>query len=73
MAQAAESLEWSPELIEALLDELHVDDQFEELVGQPTMLPPRQYPHAVAVALMLRHSWRSDDLAWMAKRLGLLK
>jgi xanthine dehydrogenase YagT iron-sulfur-binding subunit len=31
----------------------------------------RQYPQAVAVALILRHSWRADDLACILERLGV--
>ena len=34
-------------------------------------LQVRQYPQAVAVALILRHSWRADDLACILERLGL--
>ena len=34
-------------------------------------LQVRQYPQAVAVALILRHSWRADDLACILERLGM--
>ena len=37
----------------------------------PGDLRPGQYPQAIAVALILRHSWRPDDLACMLKRLKL--
>ena len=61
-------------MIEVLLNELYVDDQLEELLAKtPRKLRSRQYPQAVALALILRHSWRADDLAWMVKRLGLAK
>jgi hypothetical protein len=69
---ATESLKWSPGLIQLLLDELYVDDQIEKLLAQtPGKLRSRQYPQAIALALILRHSWRADDLAWIVNRLGL--
>ena len=59
-------------LIEALLEELYVDDRFEELLRRaPGELRSREYPQAIAVALILRHSWHPDDLACMVERLGL--
>lgn len=65
-------LRWSRALIEAALEELYVDDHFEELLGRaPGDLRPAQYAQAVAVALILRHSWHPDDLACMIKRLKL--
>ena len=71
---ATKSLKWSPCLIEVLLDELYVDEQLEKLLAKtPGKLPSRQYPQAVALALILRHSWRADDLAWIVKRLGVAK
>ena len=58
--------------MEVLLEELYVDDGLEELLGKsPTELQVRQYPQAVAVALILRHSWRADDLACILERLGV--
>lgn len=69
---AAKALRWSPPLIEAVLEELYVDDHFEELLGRaPGDLRPGQYAQAIAVALILRHSWHPDDLACMLRRLGL--
>ena len=69
---ATKALRWNHPLIEAVLEELYVDDQFEELLGRaPGDLLPGQYPRAVAVALILRHSWHPDDLACMLKRLKL--
>jgi hypothetical protein len=51
---------------------LYVDDQLEKLLANaPRTLPSRRYPQAVALALILRHSWRADDLAYIVKRLGL--
>ena len=44
----------------------------EELLGRaPGDLRPGQYAQAIAVALILRHSWHPDDLACMLKRLKL--
>ena len=69
---ATASLRWSPSLVAVLLEELYVDDGLEELLGTaPDKLRVRQYPQAVAVALILRHSWRADDLACILARLGV--
>ena len=69
---STKTLRWSRRLIEATLDELYVDDHFEELLGRPPGdLRPDQYAQAIAVALILRHSWHPDDLACMLKRLKL--
>jgi hypothetical protein len=69
---ATKALRWNRRLIEAVLEELYVDDHFEELLGRsPGDLRPGQYAQAVAVALILRHSWHPDDLACMLKRLKL--
>ena len=69
---ATASLRWSSSLMEVLLEELYVDDGLEELLGKsPTELQLRQYPQAVAAALILRHSWRADDLACILERLGM--
>lgn len=63
---------WSPKLLSLLLEELHVTDDVEELLGVsiPT-ISDRQVPTAVVAALLIRHSWRVDDLAQMARRLRL--
>ena len=69
---ATRSLRWNRQLIEAVLEELYVDDHFEELLGRATGdLRPGQYAQAIAVALILRHSWHPNDLACMLKRLRL--
>jgi hypothetical protein len=69
---ATKSLRWTHQLIEAVLEELYVDDHFEELLGRaPGDLRPGQYARAIAIALILRHSWHPDDLACMLKRLKL--
>ena len=69
---ATRALRWTRPLIEAVLEELYVDDHFEELLGRaPGDLRPGQYAQSIAVALILRHSWHPDDLACMLKRLKL--
>jgi hypothetical protein len=51
---------------------LYVDDHFEELLGRaPGDLRPNQYARAIAIAVILRHSWHPDDLACTLKRLKL--
>ena len=66
------ALRWSRPLVEAVLEELYVDDHFEELLGRaPGDLRPSKYAQAIAVALILRHSWHPDDLACMLNRLSL--
>ena len=58
--------------MEVLLEELYMDDGLEGLLGKsPSELQVRQYPGAVAAALILRHSWRADDLACILERLGM--
>ena len=71
LADSARSLEWSRGLLYALLEELHVSDDFDVLVGGVARLPTSQYPRLVAVALLLRHSWSPEDLERTATRLGL--
>jgi hypothetical protein len=64
-------LPWSRELIDLLLDELHVSDEFDDLIGR---VPPSQqvnYPQLVALALVLRHSWLPEDLARAIAEIGL--
>ena len=69
---ATNAIRWSPVLIETVLEELYIDDHFEELLGRAVGdLRPGQYAQAIAVALILRHSWHPDDLACMLKRLKL--
>src|SRR5205814_10710297 len=62
---------WSRTLLTLLVDELQVKDRFFELIGDVRHLPIRQYPQAIAVAIALRHSWRPDDLAHLARRLRI--
>jgi hypothetical protein len=58
--------------LELLIEELYIDESIDDLLGaHPRNLPTRRYPEAIAVALILRHSWRADDLACIVERLGL--
>ena len=51
---ATAMLRWSPSLMEVLLEELYVDDGLEGLLGKSRSdLQVRQYPGAVAAALIL--------------------
>ena len=71
LALSARGLTWSRALVDALLEELHISDDFDALVGRVAHLPARQYPRLLAVALLLRHSWCPEDLERTATRLGL--
>lgn len=71
LVERTRDLPWSAALLDVLLDELHVDDVFEEIVGDITRLRVGQYPHAVVMALAIRHSWRPDDLSRFTRRLHL--
>jgi hypothetical protein len=64
-------LSWSSRLITLLLEELHVTDDFDSLVGPIDASRPEHYPRLVAIALLLRHSWYPDDLSNTALWLGL--
>lgn len=64
-------MKWSPQLLEVLLEELRVDDSFAQLVGEPSELPRSRYPQAIAVAILLAHSWRPEDLRATARRIEL--
>lgn len=55
-----------------LFEELYVDDNLEELLGARVReLQKRRYPQAIAIALVLRHSWQPGNLACILERLGL--
>lgn len=68
-ASRAAKLTWSRALVELLVDELYPDDLFTELVGNLDRVPRRQWPRVLAIAVALRHSWRRDGLARVARRL----
>ena len=70
--EATASLPWSPALLERLVEEMYVADALEELLGAKLQsLDVARYPQAVALALVLRHSWQPDDLRDVLERLGL--
>ena len=73
LAEGARGLALSRELLHALLEELHVSDDFDVLVGRVARLPACQFPRLLAIALLLRHSWCPLDLERTAMRLGLLR
>ena len=72
LAHRARSLTWSRRQLCALLEELHLSDDFGVLVGRVSHLPASQYPRLLAVALFLRHTWCPEDLERTTARLGLL-
>ena len=63
------TLTWSRALVKLIVEELFPDDLFTELVGHLDRVPSRQWPHVLAVAVALRHSWRRDGLSRLAKHL----
>ena len=71
VAKRTRGLHWAPALMQLLLEELWVDEEFKHLVDRVRKLRPSQYPGAVAVAVALRHSWQRDDLRRTARRLGI--
>src|SRR5438128_3355417 len=64
-------LTWSRALLKLVVAELFPDDLFTELVGNLDRVPRRQWPHVIAIAVALRHSWRRDGLARIARRLRI--
>lgn len=74
LANDTNGLQWSELLLEVLMEELHVDDSLEHLLGCPLhSLGRSRYPQAIAIALALRHSWRADDFADIVRRLGIVR
>ena len=71
LADGAHGLGWTRGLVSALLDELHVTDEFDRLVGPISRVPASQFPRLIAIALLLRHSWSLYDLSRTGKRIGL--
>jgi hypothetical protein len=70
-AARAAKLRWSRALVKALVEELYPDDLFTELVGDLDRVPSRRWPHVIAIAVALRHSWRLDGLTRISKRLRI--
>ena len=71
LAEQTADLRWSPALLNALLEELHTDDAFHELVGDPRNSARPRYPQVLFLALAARHSWRPDDLSRLLRRLDV--
>ena len=71
LSDGAHGLGWTRGFVNALLDELHVTDEFDRLVGPTSHVPASQFPRLVAIALLLRHSWSLYDLSRTGKRIGL--
>ena len=65
----AAKVTWSRALVKLIVEELFPDDLFTELVGNLDRVPPRQWPHVLAIGVALRRSWRRHGLAQVAKRL----
>ena len=63
------TLTWSRALVKLIVEELFLDDLFTELVGPLDRVPPRQWPHVLAIAIALRRSWRRDGLSRVARQL----
>lgn len=64
-------LGWSRALLKLVVEELYPDDLFAELVGALDRVPPKEWPRVFAIAVALRHSWRRDGLARIARRLHI--
>ena len=71
LADGSQGVAWTRRLLNVLLEELHVTDEFDQLVGPTSRLPASQYPRLVIIALLLRHSWSLHDLARTGSRIGL--
>lgn len=71
LAAQASIVRLDRDLLVTLLEELGTDETFVALVGEPTRIPKKAFGQAIAVALLLRHSWRPDDLEECANRLRL--
>jgi len=71
LADGSQGVAWTRRLLNVLLEELHVTDEFDQLVGPTSRLPASQYPRLVVIALLLRHSWSFHDLARTGSRIGL--
>lgn len=71
MAARTTKLPWSRMLLRLVLEEIQIDDLFNELVGKSEPLPVRRYPQALAVVPTLRHGWQRERLLPFAKRLGV--
>jgi len=70
--QRVMGIEWSPELVRLVFEELYIFDEIDGALDlEIENLSVREIPTAIAIALLIRHSWRADDLAYMSRRLKL--
>lgn len=68
LADGMHGLSWTHELLSALLEELHITEEFEQLAGSTPTNPKRDAARLLALALFLRHSWDPADLDVMVDR-----
>ena len=68
LAESTEGLTWTNELLTALLEELHVTEEFEQLAGPLPRNAKRDAARLLAIALFLRHSWDPADLDALVNR-----
>lgn len=68
LADLTQGLTWSGALLVALLEELHVTEEFDRLIGRVRLDARRDAPRLLALALFLRHSWDQADLAAVVDR-----
>lgn len=65
-------VDWSPALFATLLEELGENDGLESLLGPIPNLELGAYPQAIALALILRHSWQPHRLRTILESLELV-
>lgn len=72
LAERTADLRWTPALVFELLEELHTDDAFHEIVEDLSRGGTRvNFAQVLLLALAARHSWRPDALSRLLRRLGL--
>jgi hypothetical protein len=59
----------SSDLLNRLVYELRIEEDFAAVIADATEIPMRRYPQAVAIAIALRHSWRPDLFASISREL----
>ena len=68
LAEGIKGLTWTNELLVALLEELHITEEFDRLIGRFRLDADRDAPRLLALALFLRHSWDPTDLSTVVDR-----
>lgn len=68
LAEGTQGLTWTNELLVALLEELHITEEFDHLIGRVRLDAARDAARLLALALFLRHSWDSADLSSVVDR-----